>query len=161
MPRLRKLAECTDAGETTGKLPLIVHPDFARSALSVDLGRGTTVASPDALLGCAKANLVGASVAGLAHDNPRYSVLYTVTLGGSARPAPSSGHSNDEPLDATAQVVWEVALVRDAPKIGKIVARLPRGTQVRIGPAKDGWYPVQYGDAFAGDGWVFRGALGR
>jgi hypothetical protein len=62
--------------------------------------------------------------------------------------------------EGSAQVVWEVALVRDAPK-GKIVARLPRGTPVRLGPVKDGWYPVKYGDTFSGDGWVFRGAVGR
>jgi hypothetical protein len=64
--------------------------------------------------------------------------------------------------EGSAQIVWEVALVRDAPKTGgKIVARLPRGTTVRLGPLKEGWYPVKYGDGFSGDGWVFRGAVGR
>jgi hypothetical protein len=60
-----------------------------------------------------------------------------------------------------AQVEWEVALVRDGPKTGKVIARLPRGTSVRIGPARDGWYPVKYGSDYAGDGWVYRGAIGR
>jgi hypothetical protein len=67
----------------------------------------------------------------------------------------------DEPSsEGTAQIVWEVALVRDAPK-GKVVARLQRGTSVRVGAVKDGWYPVKYGDGFASDGWIYRGALGR
>jgi hypothetical protein len=60
-----------------------------------------------------------------------------------------------------AQVEWEVALIRDAPKSGKVIARLPRGSQVRVGPAKDGWYPVKYGGGYSGDGWVYRGAIGR
>jgi len=62
---------------------------------------------------------------------------------------------------ATAQVTWEVALIRDAPKTGKILARLQRGTSLRIGAAKDGWYPVKYGDGFGSDGWVYRGAIGK
>jgi len=51
--------------------------------------------------------------------------------------------------------------VRDAPKTGKIIARLPRGTTIHVGPVKDGWYPVKPGSGFAGEGWVFRGAIGR
>jgi hypothetical protein len=73
-------------------------------------------------------------------------------------PAPRSGNSSS---DETAQVVWETALIREAPKTGKIIARLPRGTTIRVGPVKDGWYPVKPGKGFAGEGWVFRGAIGR
>jgi hypothetical protein len=65
------------------------------------------------------------------------------------------------PLLKAAEVQWEVALVREVAKTGKIIARLPRGTSVRVGPPKDGWYPVKYGSDFAGDGWVYRGAIGR
>jgi hypothetical protein len=70
-------------------------------------------------------------------------------------------HPSGTPADGTAQVVWDVALVRDAPKTGKILARLPRGTTIHVGPVKDGWYPVKPGGGFAGEGWVFRGAIGR
>ena len=61
----------------------------------------------------------------------------------------------------TAQVGWKVAIVRDAPKTGKILARLQRGMTLRIGSVKDGWYPVKYGDDFASEGWVYRAAIGR
>jgi len=44
---------------------------------------------------------------------------------------------------------------------GKVVARLPRGSQLRVGPVKDGWYPVAYGNGYSSDGWVYRGAIGR
>jgi uncharacterized Zn ribbon protein len=60
-----------------------------------------------------------------------------------------------------ASVGWEVALVRDVPKTGGVVARLPRGTKVKIGAIKDGWYAIKYGDGFASDGFVYRGAIGR
>ena len=51
--------------------------------------------------------------------------------------------------------------MRDAPKVGTIVARLPRGTKVKLGPTKDGWYQVKFGDDFGTEGWVYRGAVGR
>jgi SH3-like domain-containing protein len=57
--------------------------------------------------------------------------------------------------------VWEVAIVRDAPKTGKVVARLQHGAELHLGAPKDGWYPVKFGEGFASDGWVYRGAIGR
>jgi hypothetical protein len=79
-----------------------------------------------------------------------------------------AGHGDSPPAaevkeaeDAAAQVAWEVAIIRDAPKTGKVLARLQRGTALRVGAAKDGWYPVKYGEGFASDGWVYRAAIGR
>jgi len=57
--------------------------------------------------------------------------------------------------------VWEVAIVRDAPRTGQVLARLPRGTKVNLGTAQDGWFKVKYGADFSSDGWVYRGAIGR
>ena len=74
-----------------------------------------------------------------------------------SEPAAKSATHDSE----TATVEWEAAIVRDEPKNGKIVARLPRGTALRLGTAKDGWYPVKYGDGFGSEGWVYRGAIGR
>jgi hypothetical protein len=169
MPRLRKLSECPEAATASGKLHLVAHIDFGRGSLSVDLGRGQGVASPDALLACAKADVSGVALTGIAHDNPRYSVAYTVTFEPAVAAAPTDATSGSAASTArtvadeggTAQVVWEVAIVRDTPKTGKVIARLQRGTPVHLGVAKDGWYPVKYGDGFASDGWLYRGALGR
>jgi len=167
MPRLRKLSECPEAAAASGKLHLVAHIDLGRGALSVDLGRGQGVASPDALLACAKADVTGISLAGITHDNPRYSVAYTVTFDAATGTAAadtgsasSSTHAT-EGAEGTAQIVWEVAIVRDTPKTGKVLARLQRGTAVHLGTAKDGWYPVKYGDGFGSDGWLYRGAVGR
>jgi hypothetical protein len=88
----------------------------------------------------------------------------TVSVGHGAE-APAQHGSRRTPAEATAdtaaQVVWEVALVRDVPKTGKVVARLPRGVAVRVGAMKDGWLPVRYGDGFSNEGWVYRGAIGK
>lgn len=77
-----------------------------------------------------------------------------------AEPSSAPGLAQAAVLKAV-EVEWEVALVRDVPKTGKVIARLPRGTSVRVGPAKDGWYPVKYGNSYSSDGWVYRGAIGR
>jgi hypothetical protein len=174
MPRLRKLAECAEAAGVTGKLHLVVHLDFPRGGVGVELGRGQSVSSSaDALLACAKSDVAGASLGGIAHGNPRYSVAYSVNFGpGSGTPAGGAESATSTPgtpstpvatgaVDGEAQVVWEVAIIRDAPKTGKVVARLQRGTPIHIGAARDGWYPVKYGDGFSGGGWVYRGAIGR
>jgi hypothetical protein len=171
MPRLRKLADCPEAAGASGKLHLVVHVDFPRGGVGVDLGRGHGVSSPDALLACAKTAMSGAGLGGVAHDNPRYSVAYSVTFVGEGAGAPSaSGSSSARPggsgagndaAEGTAQVVWEVAIVRDAPKTGKVVARLQHGAELHLGTVKDGWYPVKFGDGFSSDGWVYRGAIGR
>jgi hypothetical protein len=166
-PRLRKMARCPEAAGASGKLHLAVRLDFNRDSLAVELGRGQTVGTPEALLGCARSALADAKLGGISHANPRYSVAYTITFEGapSAASAPvNAAPAKQEPSggeEAAAQVTWEVAIVRDAPRTGKVVAKLQRGTALRVGAAKDGWYPVKYGDAFANDGWVYRGAIGR
>jgi hypothetical protein len=172
MPRLRKLAQCPDAAAATGKLRLVVHVDFARSSMNVDLGRGNALPSSEALVACAKDALAGAggTLAGIAHDKARYSVAYSVILGasgpaasGEAPPtaAAPSHPAEENRADGSAQIVWDVALLRDAPRSGKVVARLQRGTTVRLGPMKEAYYPIKFGDGFASDGWVYRAAVGK
>jgi len=159
LPRLRKLADCPDAG--SGKVHLVVRADFARNALAVEPGHDRAAPATAPLLACAKSALASASLEGIAHDNPRYGVAYVVTLGAPAAAEPEAAAPPTPVADGTAQVVWDVAIVRDAPKTGKVLARLQRGTPLHIGTSKDGWYPVKYGDGFATEGWVYRGAIGR
>jgi hypothetical protein len=175
LPRLRKLSECPEAAATNGRLRLVVRADFAHSSLGVELARDHGVPSAEPLLTCAKGALASASLDGIAHENARYSVSYGVTFvppspsvpAGAppsvpeANPPPTAHAPAAEVGDGTAQVEWDVAIVRDMPKTGKVVARLPRGTPLHVGPAKDGWYPAKYGDGFTSDGWVYRGAIGR
>jgi hypothetical protein len=159
LPRLRKLADCPDAG--SGKVHLVVRADFARNALGVEPGHDHASPATAPVLACAKSALASASLEGIAHDNPRYGVAYVVTLGAPSTAEPEAAAPPTPLADGTAQVVWDVAIVRDAPKTGKVLARLQRGTPLHIGTSKDGWYPVKYGDGFATEGWVYRGAIGR
>ena len=166
-PRLRKLADCPEAASTNGRLHLIVRADFAHDALTVDLARDKGVSDAEPLLACAKSAMASANLQSVAHENTRYSVAYTVTFGSggaTAAAAPAAEIPAPAPpaTDGTAQVEWNVAIVRDAPKTsGKVLARLQHGAALRVGSPKDGWYPVKYGDGFASDGWVYRGAIGR
>lgn len=161
LPRLRKLADCPEAAAGSGKVHLVVRADFARNALAVEPGHDRSAPATAPLLACAKSALASASLEGIPHDNPRYGVAYVVTVGAPAAADPEVTPPPAPVADGTAQVVWDVAIVRDAPKTGKVLARLQRGTSLHIGTLRDGWYPVKYGDGFASDGWVYRGAIGR
>jgi hypothetical protein len=165
-PRLKKLADCPGAEAASGKLHVAVHLDFEHGTLGVDLGRGNTVAGAEALFACAKTAFEGTGITSLTHDKPKYDVLYTVTFASgqpaagataSAKATPSASTGDETPVE----VVWEVAIIRDVPKTGKVLARLQRGTKLHIGAAKEGWYPVKYGSDFSSDGWVYRGAIGK
>jgi hypothetical protein len=164
LPRLRKLAECADATQVSGKLHFVVRVDFSRMALAIELGKNPGFAGADAILACAKEDFTAATPPTVPHDNPRYGVAYTVTFGTSGTTAPAASVASTPAASATAgttQIVWDVAIVRDTPKTGKVVARLQRGTTLQIGTSKDGWYPVKFGDGFTSEGWVYRGAIGR
>ncbi|MDP9035844.1 MAG: SH3 domain-containing protein [Myxococcota bacterium] len=173
-PRLRSIEECAATAMSpgsglTGKAHLVVHADFGRGALTAEFGRSQGPDAPEALLACIRTSLSGATLQGLAHEHLSYAVAYTLAPGPVSTAASVTVPSAPRPLalggsaaaEGLSEVVWDVALVRDAPKTGKIVARLQRGTPVRLGPSKDGWYPVKFGEGFSSDGWVFRGAVGR
>ena len=161
MPRLRKLSDCPAASGVSGRLTVSLRIDFDHG-ISAALGRGRGPSSPEPLLACVNGALAGAGLAGIAHDFSKYTVAYGLNFSDSqptavAPPAESATGA----ADGAAQVQWETAIIRDAPKTGKVIARLQRGTVLRVGSAKDGWYPVKYGDGYANDGWVYRGAIGR
>jgi hypothetical protein len=162
-PRLKKLAQCQAAEGISGKLALVFTVDFSNSHLGVDPGKATTIAGADGLVSCVRTAFQGAALGGIEHENTRYAILYTLTLaapaGSNGAAAPSASIAGAS--DSSSQVVWETALVRDAPRSGAIVARLQRGTKLKLGTAKDGWYPIKFGPDFASDGWVYRGAIGK
>lgn len=190
-PRLRKLGTCAGMDGQTGKLSVVVGADFGANRYSYDVGKSSTVANPEAVATCLQTMFKNNSLAGTAHDYPRYTIAYTAQLstgadGEKAEPETralaaqtgakeASGErgergerdERDEKTDRAelasgeAKVSWEVALVRDLPKTGNLVTRLPRGAKVKVGGTKDGWYQIKFGDGFANDGWVYRGAIGR
>jgi hypothetical protein len=182
-PHLKKLATCSAAEGQTGKLSFLATASFPSGGLSWEVGKSSTVGNLDGITSCLKTHFSGVTATGVAHEHTRYVVAYSATFSPSAEPAPSKvadkadkadkpeppeksakedkAEKPDAPATGEASVGWEVALVRDVPKTGAVIARLPRGTKVKLGAIKDGWYSVKYGDGFASDGFVYRGAIGR
>lgn len=186
-PHLRKLATCSAAEGESGKLSFLATADFPSGRLGWEIGRSSTLANTDGIRNCLKTHFSGVTATGIAHEHARYTVVYHATFSAPTAPSPAkdsvknASKEKDEAEKAEAatedtgakeekiekvaageaSVGWEVALVRDAAKTGAIVARLPRGTKVKVGAMKDGWYAIKFGDGFSGDGYVYRGAIGR
>ncbi len=178
-PRLRKLSTCPGAAGQSGKLSVVLGVDFAANRLTAGIGKSSTVPDHDALATCLHAQLDALTLASIKHDQPKYTVQYTTTLAsaaasGSANSAPTApsptpagvttpasepaATTGDEPSVA---VVWDVAIVRDTPRTGSVVARLSRGTKIRVAAGQDGWYHVKFGNGFSSEGWLYRGAIGK
>lgn len=174
-PRIRRIATCPGLEGQSGRLSVVVSADFAGKSLSYDVGKSSTVSNADAAKKCLETALHGVTTRDIAHEHARYTVAYTAQLAPArgtraaeepaeapAKTAAEERPASEKPVAAgEAEVAWEIALVREAPKTGSLVARLPRSTKVKVGPAKDGWYQIKYGEGFASEGWVYRGAIGR
>jgi hypothetical protein len=164
VPRLKKLEKCSGAEGVAGKLAVVLTVDFDASHIAVDQGKATTIAQPDPLMACVKSSFQGVALGGVDHEHPRYSVLYTVTLATPASAAAAASDTSAAAKDAeggVAQVTWPTALVRDQPRTGQIIARLPRGTKVSLGASQDNWYKIKFGPDMTTDGYVYRGAIGK
>jgi hypothetical protein len=180
-PRLRKLGTCPAAtSSTSGKLSVVFNLDFASHRVAADVGKSSTVADNEGFATCVKGAFQGVSLGALDHQNPRYTIAYSVVFAptdhGAAPSAAPSGPADGVPVatvterpttakaaldEGSAEVAWDVAIVRDAPHTGAALARLPRGTRVRIESNQDGWYKIAFTSPSQGEGWVYRGAIGR
>jgi hypothetical protein len=182
-PRVKKIATCSGVEGQSGKLSLVVNADFASGRFWYDVGKSSTVPNVDAVSACLKTSFHGTSTEKTPHEHPRYTVAYTATFAAGEgdksthkakeapaeekpaaeekKPAAPGEEKKESAAPGEATVAWEVALVRDTPKTGEVVSRLPRGTKVKAGAAKDGWIQIKFGDNFGTEGWVYRGAIGR
>jgi hypothetical protein len=163
-PRLKRLAHCPGAQGLSGKLAVVFGLDFTRNKIGFGFGKSSTVPNRDTLDQCLRMSFENVSLNAVTHDNPLYSMYYSVTFtprDSLAASIPAAASAEPDAPAATAQVGWEVAIVRDTPRTGQVVARLQRGTKVRVGNGQDGWYRVQFGADFTSEGWVYRGAIGR
>jgi hypothetical protein len=166
-PRVQRVKDCSAAEGATGKLSVVMGVDFTNNRINVEIGKSSTVSNVESIGACVKQQFAGVSLGALDHTHPRYTIAYNATLGapeqaaaGGQAPAPtgSAPVSMDAP---TASVVWEVAIVRDTPRTGQVVARLQRGSKIRVGQGQDNWYRVRYGSGYTSEGWVYRGAIGK
>ena len=164
--RLKRVASTPGAAANLGKLSVVMSLDFTQNRVSyVDVGKSSTVKDVEPFKTFLNGEVKSMSLKAVDHENPKYSVAYTVTLAeGVSGSGTATGTGTGTPAadaDGTATVGWEVAIVRDAPHTGAVVSRLPRGTKVQTGTMQAGWYKIKYGPGFATEGWVYRGAIGK
>jgi hypothetical protein len=188
-PRIKKLANCSGMEGQTGKFTLTANADFVSGRFWYDINKANaTVQNFDAVQSCLKTMFHNTATTATPHEHAKYTVVYTAQLApgtsdddkavahkekdkdkAADKPDESKAKTEDKPAEkpaaanatGEADVVWDVALVRDNPKTGALVSRLPKGSKVKVGATKDGWYQIKYGDGFGSEGWVYRGAIGR
>jgi hypothetical protein len=163
-PKILALAACPAAENLHGKLSLGIELDFDTGKVTdVQKGKSTSVsdASADALVACAKKEFSTLALGAVKHEHPKYTLFYQVELlaPGEAATAEADAGSDVNPASGRATVGWEVAIIREKPKDGVIVARLMRGTRVVVTGREGDWYRIKY-DAKGAEGWVFRTAIG-
>jgi Bacterial SH3 domain len=164
--RLQALATCPATVNAHGTLSVGFTLDFDKQKITdFEAGKSTTLPASEAqsLIDCAKKQFDGTTLAGIDHKFSRYTVFYLVDfLAPEKKQATDAGAatpSGVEQASGQATVSWPVALIREAPRDGKVVARLMRGTRVVVAGKKDDWYQVKYG-ANNDEGWVYKSAIG-
>lgn len=63
------------------------------------------------------------------------------------------------PALGTATVTYAAAIVRDAPRTGAVVGRVPQGTSVEVIDRRGSWHAIRWGNHHVG--WTFHEAIGE
>ncbi len=163
--RIKKLAALPAAQGNEGKLSVVVTLDFpSNRVIFVDVGKSSTVKTPEAFKAALVSQFQGVTLAAVEHEQPRVTLSFAASLA-PAGAAPADAAVVATPAsasdDGSASIVWDVAIVRDAPHTGSVVGRLPRGTKVQLGESKAGWYRIKFGAGFSTEGWLYRAAVGK
>jgi hypothetical protein len=161
-PRLSELSACPSALGLDGKLKLGVAVNFEKNEVVIVEDEKSSLPSSTVrgVMACAGEEMKGIELEKITHTHARYTVVYEVTFlppGRSPEPEGGDGAEGEGAL-GRATVTWEKALVRETPDEGKIVARLPQGTRVKLLEQKDDWFLVESGKQ---KGWVYRQAIGK
>jgi hypothetical protein len=175
--RLKELSKCPSALGLEGKMNIGFEINFDKKEVVVTrVKKGSSLPSStvSGIVKCAGREFGNVSLEEVPHKHRHYTQVYGITFypPGKAPPeehAPSEGDGTNDPpaagattnqTDATgsAVVTWDTALVRKDPKDGEVVARVVRGTKVKILGKQNDWYKV---DAGGKTGWVYRGSIGQ
>lgn len=162
-PKLSTLATCTAGKGKNLILSIGFELDFEEKRVAdVFAGKSTTFSKEETheLLECAKKEFDGVRLDGIDHEHPRYTVFYFVQFvpPGTILDAAQLEQQTAE-ASGLATVQWDVAVVRDQPEDGKIVARLRYGTRAVVTARRGKWYQIKY-DAKGSLGWVHQNAIG-
>lgn len=159
-PRLKALAQCAGTEGAEGTLSIGFDVDFPKKKIvEIMKGKSTTVSADaaKAFMDCATKGFETASLEGVKYGHARYTIFYLLEI--AAPPGAKPPGEEGSTASGTATVGWEVAIIRDKPKEGSIIARILRGTRVVVTGRQGDWYRVKY-DAKGSEGWVFRTAIG-
>lgn len=173
--RLRELAKCPSALGLSGKMNVGFEVDFQKKEVIVKrVKKGTSLPSSTlaGIVTCGAQQFANASLEEVPHKHRHYTLEYALTFYGPGKhpegvtPAAAEPSDGEPPAGATtseadaagsAIVAWDTALLRKEPKDGEVVARLVRGTKVKIVGKQSDWYKVESGSK---SGWVYRGTIG-
>jgi len=168
VPPLKQLANCPSALGLRGEVRVGFELRFSKRKNELRVLDGKAKGLPRSTVRgierCIADFMRDVSLDGIHHKYPRYRVYYTLSFyppGTEIETEPRDDEGEDPEAAAArglATVVWDSALVRSEPRVGKIVSRLVRGTHVKILGRRKDWYRVR---VTGKDGWVYRGALGR
>lgn len=173
-PKLKELEKCQAALGLEGKMQIGFNVDFQKKEVQVTKGKKTSLptSTVQGILQCAAREFSNVSLEDVPHAHRRYTLFYTATFyppgkapegEGGAKPnegdeEPAAGKTTSETeASGMATVNWDTALVRKEPRDGDVVARLVRGTRVKIVGRQNDWYKVEHGSTV---GWVHRAAVG-
>ncbi len=170
--RLRGLSKCPSAQGLTGKMNIVFEVDFGKKEVGVKKAKkGTSLPSSTVagVVQCAAREFGNVSLEEVPHKHRRYTLEYGLSFYGPGKhpegaaaqegdgePGAGATTSADE-ASGTATVAWDTALLRKEPKDGEVVARLVRGTKVKIIGKQNDWYKIESGSK---SGWVYRGTIG-
>jgi len=180
LPKLKELEKCPATLGLSGKVGVGFDIDFEKKEVHVTKGKKTSVpaSTVQGILQCAARDFANISLEEVPHKFRKYTVMYALTFyppgkGPDAEKADkdkgdkgdkaegdedSAGATTSESeASGTAIVSWDTALLRKDPKDGDVVARIVRGTKVKIVGRQNDWYKIESGSK---NGWVYRGAIG-
>jgi len=165
-PRLQQLTSCPSALGLEGEMAIGFDLNFDKKEISVIKGKKSALPSTTVrgIIACVADYMRDVSPEKIVHKYSRYRVFYTLKFyppGAAPNPQGAAEEAAAEAAAAEARglatVNWDTALVRDEPRTGAVIARLVRGTRVKLLGRRKDWYRVKVRSK---EGWVYRGALG-
>ncbi len=174
VPKLKQLSKCASAIGLEGKMNIGFEVHFEKKEVHVTRGKktslpGTTV---QGIVQCAAQEVANLPLDEVPHKLARYTLAYQLTFykpgkapgedpksadkdGDDEKPAGQT--TSETGVSGTATVSWDTALLRKDPKDGEVIARLVRGTRVKLVGRQNDWYKVESGTK---TGWIYRGSIG-
>jgi Bacterial SH3 domain len=175
LPKLKDLAACPSAVGLSGKLTVAIDVDFDKKEVNVTKPKKEKTSIPSStvtgIVQCAARSFANLPFEEVPHKFKHYTLQYGLTFYPPGKgPEQAAGDKEGEGgedaagsttsetgAEGTATVIQDTGLVRKEPKDGEVVARLVRGTKVKIVGRRNEWYKI---DANGKTGWIYRGAIG-